>query len=193
MSIVLQGSTSGSITLQEPAVAGSTIINLPATSGTALVAPTALTVPNTTGTVMVSGNMPSFSAYRSGTQSVSSGSFTKVQFNAEEWDTASCYDSSTNYRFTPNVAGYYQVNGSVSWGFTGNLAVCSIYKNGSSAKWGTLQPATGSGCSGIVSALIYLNGTTDYIELYVYQNNGTNNISSSQSETYFQAFLARTA
>ena len=34
MSIVLQGSTSGSITLQEPAVAGTTVLNLPATSGT---------------------------------------------------------------------------------------------------------------------------------------------------------------
>lgn len=34
MSIVLQGSTSGSITLQEPAVAGSTTISLPATTGT---------------------------------------------------------------------------------------------------------------------------------------------------------------
>ena len=34
MSIVLIGSTSGSITLQEPAVAGSTVLDLPATSGT---------------------------------------------------------------------------------------------------------------------------------------------------------------
>jgi hypothetical protein len=34
MSIVLLGSTSGSVTLQEPAVAGTTIIDLPATSGT---------------------------------------------------------------------------------------------------------------------------------------------------------------
>ena len=34
MSIVLQGSTSGSITLQEPAVAGSNTINLPAATGT---------------------------------------------------------------------------------------------------------------------------------------------------------------
>jgi hypothetical protein len=33
MSIVLIGSTSGSVTLQEPAVAGSTVLNLPATSG----------------------------------------------------------------------------------------------------------------------------------------------------------------
>jgi hypothetical protein len=36
MSIVLQGSTSGSVTLQEPAVAGTTVLTLPATSGTIL-------------------------------------------------------------------------------------------------------------------------------------------------------------
>jgi hypothetical protein len=36
MSIVLVGSTSGSITLQEPAVAGTTTLNLPAVSGTIL-------------------------------------------------------------------------------------------------------------------------------------------------------------
>ena len=37
MSIVLLGSTSGSVTLQEPAVAGTTVFTLPATSGTAVV------------------------------------------------------------------------------------------------------------------------------------------------------------
>jgi len=40
MSIVLVGSTSGSITLQEPAVAGTTVLDLPATSGTLLTAAT---------------------------------------------------------------------------------------------------------------------------------------------------------
>ncbi len=36
MSIVLQGSTSGSVTLQEPAIAGTTVLTLPTTSGTVL-------------------------------------------------------------------------------------------------------------------------------------------------------------
>jgi hypothetical protein len=34
MSLILQGSTSGSVTLQEPAIAGTTVITLPAVSGT---------------------------------------------------------------------------------------------------------------------------------------------------------------
>jgi len=50
MSIVLVGSTSGSITLQEPAVAGTTVLDLPATSGTLVVAGGALGTP-TSGTL----------------------------------------------------------------------------------------------------------------------------------------------
>jgi len=56
MSIVLVGSTSGSVTLQEPAVAGTTVLDLPATSGTVglvsgnLGTPSALVGTNITGT-----------------------------------------------------------------------------------------------------------------------------------------------
>jgi len=44
MSLVLVGSTSGSITLQEPAVAGTTVLDLPATSGTVVVTGTTPTL-----------------------------------------------------------------------------------------------------------------------------------------------------
>jgi len=50
MSIVLVGSTSGSVTLQEPAVAGTTVIDLPATSGTMVVTGGAQTVQFAAGT-----------------------------------------------------------------------------------------------------------------------------------------------
>ena len=43
MSIVLVGSTSGSITLQEPAVAGTTVLTLPTTSGTVLTSASSVT------------------------------------------------------------------------------------------------------------------------------------------------------
>ena len=53
MSIVLQGSTSGSCTLQEQAVAGTTVLTLPTTSGTVLTsASTGISASNiTTGTL----------------------------------------------------------------------------------------------------------------------------------------------
>jgi len=45
-SVVISGDTSGSITLQAPAVAGSTVLNLPATSGTLVSAGGALGTPS---------------------------------------------------------------------------------------------------------------------------------------------------
>jgi hypothetical protein len=187
MSIVLVGSTSGSITLQEPAVAGSTTINLPATSGTALVAPTALTVPNTTGTVMVSGNMPAFSATPNGTQSISNATFTKVTLATEGFDTNSNFASST---FTPTVAGYYQLNGVAQIDSTGNFtSLSAIYKNGSS-----LLSASAWGGSdyprACVSTVVYANGTTDYFDLYVRQDSGT---SKNLTTATFSGCLVRAA
>jgi hypothetical protein len=65
MSIVLQGSTSGSCTLQEQAVAGTTVLTLPTTSGTILTnssAGTVLQVANAykTDTQTISSNVPTF-------------------------------------------------------------------------------------------------------------------------------------
>jgi hypothetical protein len=53
MSIVLVGSTSGSVTLQEPAVAGTTVLTLPATTGT-FITTTGGVTPSTAGNVLTS-------------------------------------------------------------------------------------------------------------------------------------------
>ena len=187
MSIVLQGSTSGSITLQEPAVAGTTTIDLPATSGTALVAPTALTVPNTTGTVMVSGNMPAFYAYQSSAQSVTSNVATKLVFNSVVFDTNSNY-STANNRFTPTVAGYYQINALVNPGTTTTNTQIYLYKNGSRITY--MQTAT-SNSSATLSALMQMNGSTDYLEVYVVLTGVTPIVQDGQDFTYFSGSLVR--
>ena len=151
-----------------------------------------VTVPSVTGTAMVSGNMPAFSAYRSSSnQTFSSNTATKLQFQTEEFDTASCYDNATNYRFTPNVAGYYQVNAHMNNAGTATFANLSIYKNGSIAKNGVGFASTFENTA--VSALIYLNGTTDYIELYAFVT-GTPSVGSGTGQgSYFQAVLVRGA
>jgi hypothetical protein len=48
MSLILQGSTSGSVTLQEPSVAGTTVLTLPATSGNVVVDSATQTLTNKT-------------------------------------------------------------------------------------------------------------------------------------------------
>lgn len=157
---------------------------------------TVMTITSTGVTTQVGA--PAFSAYiNASTQSLSLATWTKLTFNAEEFDTASCFDTS-NYRFTPNVAGYYQVNLSMYFDYTGSQftnAAGSIYKNGSAFKNVSQQGWGGYG-TGIVSGLIYMNGTTDYLEGYAYISGGSGPSilsNSSSNITFFQASLARSA
>lgn len=179
-SISIAGDTSGSITLSAPAVAGTNTITLPAS----------------TGTVMVNG--PAFSASRTGSnQSISNATATKVQLNTEEFDTNSNFDPTTNYRFTPTVAGYYQINGAIGFNAT-TMTICIVflYKNGSGYKRGTDLRTTQSGDSvGVASALIYFNGTTDYVELYGYINAtvGSPIFVGSSDLTYLNGSMVRSA
>jgi hypothetical protein len=152
------------------------------------------TIPNATGTVMVSGNMPAVRAYLNANQTIPHNTATKVVFNAESFDTNNNFDTS-NGRFTPTVAGYYYINSIVAFGHTTN-AYIMLYKNGSVAVYG--PPMLGwtgiSGVSGIVSDFIYFNGSTDYIEIYGYQATGTNQVFVGLStNTFIDIFLARAA
>lgn len=134
--------------------------------------------------------VPAFSAYANVTTSMSSGTWTKIAFQVELWDTNSNYDNATNYRFTPTVAGYYQVNGCFNMATTG-LQLLSIYRNGSEYKRGTqLYNPGGTNTQSPVSGIVYLNGSTDYIELYGYQSSGgALNLAQGAVETWFDAVL----
>ena len=132
---------------------------------------------------------PAFSAYINVNQSIATATFTKVQFNTEEFDTNSNYDNATNYRFTPTVAGYYQVNSVVNKTASSVEIQTIIYKNGSAFKSGN-DNSSSYGAS--VSALVYMNGTTDYVEIYTYFS--TSGLTTATvSGTYFQAAMVRSA
>jgi len=144
----------------------------------------------------VAGNGPAFSAYASVAQNITNSTNTKIQFNTEEFDTNSNYDSTTNFRFTPTVAGYYQVNALI--GFSPNATgfrFISIFKNGASMKSGVNVTGASTNYTVInASALIYLNGVTDYIEVYGQHNSGsTLTTASGSADSYFQALLVRAA
>lgn len=173
-SLVILGDTSGSITLQVPAAAGSGTVH---------------TLPAATGTVMVSGNMPTFYAYAAATPSFSGSTPTKVQFNTETIDTANCYDTST-YRFTPNVAGYYLINCSVAMVSSGATQwITMVYKNGSNyARWESR--ATQNYWLSGGSTIVYLNGSTDYIEGYLYCS-GSGYIDNGAQYTCMSGILMR--
>jgi hypothetical protein len=141
------------------------------------------------------GTGPAFYVYRTANQSISASTNTKIQFNTEEFDTANCFDSTTNYRFTPNVAGYYQING--CGGFissASNIFYLQLWKNGSTYARGSQIPFNSNGTLSIFSNLVYLNGSTDYVEMYVLQQSTVSeNLVGNQAYCYFSGFLARAA
>lgn len=195
----LNTTSGGSVSIQAADGASDNTVTLPAVSGANII--TSADSGTVTQGMIGSGVAPTgpiFSAYLSSAQSVADSTWTKIQADTEEFDTESCYDNTTNYRFTPTVAGYYQVNGQAIFsGSTGRVSV-AVYKNGSQAKEGCMPSNFGGSTtimSAAVSTLIYLNGTTDYIELYGWQNGGNSEFFTGASGfgCYFQAVLARAA
>jgi len=147
-----------------------------------------LTLPDEAGTVLTSGSAsilpnggPAFYAVHSGADvSLTNSTWTKVILNHEDFDTDNCFDSSTNYRFTPTVPGYYKFEAQIqlNWATTqyGDTRV-ALYKNGTWYTGNRRDQANNNTYanygSHTHSGLIPLNGTTDYVEMYIYTNAGT--------------------
>ena len=137
----------------------------------------------------VAGNGPAFRAYGSGTTSLPNNVSTKVNLATEDFDTNNNFSSS---RFTPSVAGYYQVNAAVYVNTAPSFLQAIIFKNGSAVSAGSHcnQPTFLSNSSD----LIYMNGTTDYLELYAIQASGTTQtVTATGTGTFLSGFLARAA
>lgn len=136
----------------------------------------------------VAGNGPAFSAYLNSVQSITAGVNTKITFDVEEFDTNNNFASS---RFTPSVAGYYQLTASFYAASITTTLQLIFYKNGSVFKYGN-GTASSSNSGNNSSALVYLNGTTDYVEVYA-MIGATQNLQAGAATTYFQGFLVRAA
>lgn len=138
----------------------------------------------------VAGNGPAFSAYKSSNQSFSGSTWTKGTFTLEEYDTNSNFDT-TNSRFLPTVAGYYQI--SCTGLVTGSASdrYMQLYKNGTSFGYYVQFNVTSNNMILAFSTLLYLNGSTDYLELWFYSDGASPSLNSSAA--HFQGFLARSA
>jgi len=144
-----------------------------------------------TGTLTAStgvGGTPAFSAYPSSNQSITTSTFTKILFQTTEFDTTSGMYSSS--RFTPTVAGYYQVQVSISPNTATTATQACIYKNGGLQKrnFASLANAIQE-----VTAIVYLNGSTDYVEGWGYLTGVSPAVQGSSDQTYFQASMVRAA
>jgi len=200
--VLAAGAANGDLITTESFYVSSVLNAIPAVAGavnSTYIADTAITQQKLAANV--AGNGPAFSAYRSTNQTVSNNTTTKLQVNTEEFDTNSNYDNATNYRFTPTVAGYYLVTfGGYGIDSSGLLTLnfVTLVKNGNLLSAGTARAGSYSYTPsyGYVdgtaqgSVLIYMNGSTDYLELYG-RLVGAGTLNYAQSS--FQAFLARAA
>jgi hypothetical protein len=124
-------------------------------------------------------------------QTITSGSDTVITF-VDDFDPNGWISSN---RFQPTIAGYYNVNAQVWWdagAVTNNQTNIQFRKNGTTQV--TIQQTqilTGAGYGQSLNAVIYFNGTTDYIELTAFTGNTTSqNINGASSGTWLEASLA---
>ena len=143
--------------------------NLPAISGASL-----------TG---VGGNTPSFLAFRTSNQSIPNNTNTHVQLNGEYYDTGGCYNntggtvtlngvSAPLYSFAPNTAGKYYIGckGRCDTSTDGSGTTVQIWKNGAIIT--QVRDTLDNAESQFIGTILNLDGTDDYVQMYLYQNSG---------------------
>ena len=114
---------------------------------------------------------PAFKAFLSASQTgLTSSADTKVNFDAIEYDVGGYYDNTTNYRYTPLVAGYYHIVFAASCGGAIDIEdfILNIVKNDIFVTQGRLHMTGLTNDDFFASSIhtqdiIHMNGTTDYL------------------------------
>jgi len=149
----------------------------------------------------VAGNGPLIDVYQSSAQSLTNGSNTLIQLQGKNYDTGTCFNNTSStvtlngistpqYAFAPNVAGYYFVNVAMYQAIGSQTElVVFVYKNGSyfGQTGDVISPASRMANGSI---FVYMNGTSDYIQMYGYSSS-TGNL--AVGPTRMQAALIRSA
>jgi hypothetical protein len=142
-------------------------------------------------------NKPYFRAYNDHTQNIgTAGANIKVENNTVVLDSSSAFNT-TNYRFQPQTAGKYIIFGVVtmySTTSTYRFGDIYIYKNGSQASRGSGLDFSGNygyRISPFINDIITLNGSSDYVELYVrgYAGGTTAYVEGSSDNTWFGGYF----
>ena len=198
MTLKLIGSSSGSVSLDAPAstTGGSNItFSLPVADGSANQALA------TDGSNALSFQTQGYGVFDvqhgSSAQSFPVTTWTKIQLKSEIADLDNLFDSSTNYRYTPQVAGWYYVTAHfILTGMNGESheMYTAIYKNGSSAikAHGGGREGYGGFAQADVYGFVQMNGSSDYLEAWGWQNNSSSSARDVSTDyTRMVGFLVR--
>lgn len=150
---------------------------------------TAVQIHGDSGIVSIPGQSGAHANNSDTTQSnITNNTATKVALGTEVFDVQGEFAAS---RFTAVEAGYYAVSGQVLWQNTvaDKMYSAMIYKNGALAIEGySYTSATAHDIIPRVSGVVYL-AAGQYLELYCYHFDGTNNPDLTQSvDTFLSVF-----
>tara|TARA_R100000234_G_scaffold65658_1_gene40078 strand:+ start:19 stop:600 length:582 start_codon:yes stop_codon:yes gene_type:complete len=153
---------------------------------------------NIVGTLQNDGaslaNTPSFAVRLSGSQSIANATNTVLQFNTEDWDTDSAYDTSS-YRFVVPSGGagkyFFHARVYIEWGnAAGEIGRLQIAKNGTAMAIDAMtesgDPTSGSSIR--ITTLLDL-AVADYVDVRLYHNQGGSQDADNDSDfTYFTGY-----
>ena len=140
---------------------------------------------------------PMFRVKQSIDQSIANASSVTVQFDtktghSEAFDIGGYFNTS-NYRYVPQVAGYYFFATTVTIRTTTpDYVIVFIRKNGVTQyrNLGMESNATNAHVPAHVSGIIYMNGSSDYADVQVYHNTGSSQDTNSNFEySNFNGYL----
>lgn len=133
------------------------------------------------------GDVPVFSAVPTAAQTVTTSIFTKIVLGTVRVDNKGWW-SAVNNRYTPLQEGWYNVRATAMYqGTAVSLHVLAVYRNGSEYARLThiTPPASTANVLAGGSALIYMNGTTDYLEFFAYNAaTGTAQVIATAGQTH---------
>ena len=130
-------------------------------------------------------NTPAFDVRPSTGQAISNNTNTKIVFGTENIDTDGCF---ANSRFTPTTAGYYQFNAGVGGAAKSGYIALWLKKNGSEDHYFVDSSSHSSSYTEQGTLVLYLNGSGDYVELYINMANGRTLSATQNGSTRFAGY-----
>ena len=137
-------------------------------------------------------NTPAFHVRLTNTQSLATNTWAKVEFNQVDWQTGSTFDNTTNYRWTPGVAGKYflYANGGVP-GIDDNEDVQYFFKKNTAYCGGQINWWSSGADHYIKGSTVVAvdSSSTDYFEFWMRQHSGdSQNLVNDEHNAFFGGF-----
>jgi len=127
-------------------------------------------------------NTPNFSAVPSSSQTISTASFTAVNFQTEIYDTASAYDGTNKFTVPSGQGGkyFFKANLSIDSVYDGDIIIGNLYKNGNadvgseneSVRTRYIVPKDNTTVTFNICGLVEASAG-DYFQVYIYHNRGS--------------------